>query len=324
MAEGNFEKSNFRLLIADEDTLGSRYFADFLRERGFVVDHITTGKTVKEYIKLNQPDFVICDLMLSEFNAPQLLSFLRDPAYDGPKPKVLVTSAHNIIKNIKECITLGASDYVIKPFKHDDLLTRLIFHIQNRRDLSSLAKKKVTDEQDIHLHLLDIIMREALSGRESEEVLFNISKMIAMTLKAVRCSTVIISEDLQRGEVLASSDNKSAKGLALDMNKYPEMLHVVTTGKSVIIEDLASDPMLAKIKDKIKGISFNSMIVSPLFRNNQTCGVISARMEKTHSKFNDRDIRFVQLVAQVVSLTLGSSVNFPHEILSIIRGEKAS
>ena len=93
------------------------------------------------------------------------------------------------------------------------------------------------------------------------------------------------------------------------------MLHVVNTDKSVVIEDLEYDPMLAQIKHLIKGISFNSMIVCPVRRNKDSYGVISARMDRTHSKFVDRDIRFVQLIAQVVSLLLSSSASLPHEFI---------
>jgi DNA-binding response OmpR family regulator len=307
-------QSNFRILIADDDTLGSRRFADFLRERGFAVDHTTNGKTVKDYMRLHKPNFIICDLMLNDFNAPQLLSYIRDPVFDGLKPKVLVTSSNSNVKNIKECIQLGASDFIIKPFKYEDVLTRIIFHIQNKRALMS-EQKAHPDGAEVYLHLLDIVMREALSGRAPDDILYNIMKMIALTLKAVRCSAVLVSEDLQSGQVLASSDDRNAKGFKIDMNKYPEMLHVVNSEQSVVIEDLAYDPMLAQIKDKIKGISFNSMIVCPVKRNKETCGVISARMDKTHSKFSEHDIRFVQLVAQVVSLLMSTNMSLPHEFL---------
>src|ERR1700733_2777169 len=104
------QPGNFRVLIADDDTLGSRRFGEFLKERGFAVEHAATGKNIKEIIRSTKPHFVVCDLMLSDMNAPQLLSYIKDPSFEGHKPKILVTSSHNVVKNIKECIQLGASD----------------------------------------------------------------------------------------------------------------------------------------------------------------------------------------------------------------------
>jgi DNA-binding response OmpR family regulator len=307
---------NFKVLIGDDDSAGSRRLVDFLKERGFAAEHAPSGKALRERIKTWRPTFVICDLTLTEFNAPQLLSWVKsDPDFKTWKPKVLVTSAHNVVRNIKECITLGASDYIVKPYKLEDILTRLIFHIQNKRELlpENKAETPKLEGADIYLHLMDIVLREAMSGRQPQEIHFNLIKMIAITLKAVRCSMVKISEDLQAGEVQASSDDKSIKGLKLDMNKYPEMVHVMNTGKAVVIEDLEYDPMLAQIKNLVKGISFNSMIVSPVRRNGDMYGVISARMAKEHSKFNERDIRFVTLVSQVLSLYLSANLTLPHE-----------
>jgi putative methionine-R-sulfoxide reductase with GAF domain len=65
----------------------------------------------------------------------------------------------------------------------------------------------------------------------------------------------------------------------------------------------------------VKGISFNSVIVAPIRSNGSVYGVISARMSKEHSKFNDRDIRFVSLVAQITSLLLTTGLTLPHEFL---------
>ncbi|MCC6278573.1 MAG: response regulator [Oligoflexia bacterium] len=313
-------QSNFKVLIADDDGAGSRRLMDFLKERGFSVEHVLNGTVAKEKIKEWVPHFVICDLTLAEFNAPQLLNWIKqEPVVKDNRPKVFVTSAHNVVRNIKECISLGASDYIVKPFKHEDILTRLVFHIQNKREVGSGEKASGTgvklEGADVYLHLLDLVLKEALSSRPREEMLLNFTKMIAIALKAVRCSAVMITEDLQEGLVLASSDNRDARGFKLDMNKYPEMLHVMNTEKLIVIEDLAYDPQLAKIKDLVKGISFNSMIVAPLRSNGEMYGIISARMAKEHSKFNDRDIRFVSLVAQVASLILTTGLSLPHEFL---------
>ncbi|MDZ4676159.1 MAG: response regulator [Oligoflexia bacterium] len=314
--EANTVQANFKVLIADDDGAGSRRLQDFLRERGFTVEVVPSGSAAKERIRDWKPNFVICDLTLSDGNAFQVLGWLKAEASIKIKPKVFVTSAHNIVKNIKECISLGATDYIVKPYKYEDILTRLVFHIQNKRELVHDAnKEKVAklEGADVYLHLLEIVLRETLSGRKQSEILLNITKMIAISLKAVRCSVVMISEDLQDGTVMASSDNRDAKGFKLDMNKYPEMLHVMNSQKAIVIEDLAYDPMLAKIKDLVKGISFNSMIVCPVSRNNTMYGVISARMDREHSKFNDRDIRFCQLIAQISSLMMSSGILMPHE-----------
>ena len=135
-------QSNFRVLIADDEGPGPRRLMDFLRERGFGVEQVTKGKSAKEKIRDWQPHFVICDLMLPECNAPALLAWMKSEAHNLPqKSKIFVTSAHNVVENIRECITAGASDYIVKPYKPEDILTRLIFHIQNKREVGAGKEK---------------------------------------------------------------------------------------------------------------------------------------------------------------------------------------
>ncbi|MBK9293343.1 MAG: response regulator [Oligoflexia bacterium] len=316
-------KSNFKVLIADDDSAGSRRFIEFLSQRGFEAQYVETGEAAKQTIASWRPHFVIYDLTLQGLNAPQLLTWItQNPEFVEAKPKVIVTSGHSIVSNIKECIKLGAVDYVVRPFKFEDILTRLVFHIQKKRELLSDAKSKAKlDGGDLYLNLLDVVLREAQSQRETEDTLFNITKMLSITLKAVRCSLIQVAEDRLSGTVLVSSDDKEgkAKGIVIDMNKYPEVIHVMNTEKSVVIEDLEYDPMLAKIKDLVKGISFNSMIVLPVRRNGEIFGVVSARMDKEHSKFNERDIRFAQLVAHIIGLVLNKGSYIPHELYAILK-----
>ncbi len=311
----------FKVLIAD-DSIGGTRFMDFLEERGFEVRMAGNGTDAKRETQAWHPHFIIYDLILEEFNAQQFLIWARESekTFGGVKPKVIVTSRNSIVKNIKEVLTLGAIDYMVRPFKFEELLSRLVFHIQSKREISAggaNAPVKV-DGGDLYLNLMDIVLREALSSRPEPEVLYNMSKMMGITLKAVRCSIVHIAEDRTTGAILASSDDKKGdvRGMVLDMNKYPEMLHVMTTQKSIVIEDMEYDPQLAEIKKLVKGISFNSMILCPIVKNGETFGVISCRMAKEHSKFSDRDIRFILLTSQVMSLFLNRMTLIPHELTS--------
>src|SRR5690606_15610604 len=134
----------------------------------------------------------------------------------------------------------------------------------------------------------------------------------AVNLKAVRCNLIRVSEDFQSGEVLAASDDPKLDSLKINLSRYPEVSHVVHSQETVVIEDVASDPHMAAIRELIQGLSFNSMIVVPVTRNQGSYGVISARMDKEHSKFDMRDIHFVQMVGRIASLFLSGKCLIPH------------
>ncbi len=308
----------FKVLIADDDSVTSRRLQEFLREKGFPTEHASGGKMLKEKILSFEPTFVICDLTLVEFNALNLLKWLKGPDFKGKAvPKVFVTSSHNVVQNIKECISQGAASYIIKPFTPEDILGRLVFQIQNRRSELNTAKEK-TENVDAYFNLLEMAFKESLSGRDTHEIFFNLVKLVATTLKAVRCSIIRVSEDLQQGLVMCSSDDAKLKGLKININRYPEVLHVMQTQKTVVIEDLGSDPQMKEIQKMVSSIAFNSMIVVPVTRDVDSYGVLSARMEKD-IKFSERDIKLVELISHVASLYVSSKSTLPHEWLKHFR-----
>lgn len=311
---------NFRVIVADDDGQLSRRLSDFLKDKNFDVKMVNHGKEVKAILKETDwiPHFIISDLMLPDANAIDLCTNVikAHPHLVNADIKVIVTSGHNSVQNVKDSIKSGASDYVIKPFKFEDMLSRLIFHIQNKRQVVEAEKEDQSKLSggDLYLHLLEIVLKEATQFRKLHDTLYNLTKMMGITLKAVRCNVVQCYDDRQTGIVVASSDDRAAKGIKLDLNRYPEILHVMNTEKVVVIENLDYDPNLAEIKKLFKNISFNSMIVLPIKKRGQFYGVLAARMDKSYAGFTDRDIRFAQLIANVISLVISSDLPIPLEL----------
>jgi len=309
---------NYRVLIADDDGQLSRRCMDFLKEKNFDAKVVATGRELRNLLLDASwiPHFILSDLVLPDCNAIELCSLVKNtPHLYDANTRVLVTSGHNSLQNVKDSLKAGAADYIVKPFKFDDLVTRLIFHIQKKRVIVDAEKEdtgKLTGYH-LYLHLLEIVLKEATSSRRTHDVLFNVTKMLGITLKAVRCNIVETSDDRQSGMIMASSDDRTARGIKIDLNRYPEIIHVMNTEKPVVIESLDYDPVLAEIKKNFKNIQFNSMIVCPLKKRGELYGIIAARMDKTAGGFQDRDIRFAQMVAAVASLVISADLPLPLE-----------
>lgn len=310
---------NYRVIVADDDGQVGRRLTDFLKEKNFDAVQISNGDDLKKL--LNNPDwvphFVMADLVLPGCNALELCGLVKQiPHLSANDTKVMVMSAHNSLTNIKDSLKAGAADYVLKPFKFEDMIQRLIFHIQKKRIVPEPEREDAGRLQggDLYMHLLEIVLKEATTPRKLSDTLFNLVKMLALTLKAVRCNIVMTSEDRLSGYIQASSDDRAATGIKIDLSRYPEIHHVMNTEKPVVIENLDSDPVLAEIKKSFKNVSFNSMMVCPLKKRGEFYGVMVARMDKSAGGFTDRDIRFAQLMAQIVSLTISSDLPLPLEL----------
>lgn len=301
------EKSSFKILIADDDFAQSRRLGDFLTEKGFESIYARGERSLVDQIEETKPHFVIMNIIFGSVSARDVILKMKEKKLHL-KTKVLVTSAHNSKENVRAVLSAGATDYIVKPYRLEDMVSRLVFLIQseaeNNKRLATVVNSSANE--NTVLKLLEIVLREVISGKTPRQILFNHTKMLAITLKAVRASVIECCEDRQTGYVVASSDDREVCGLKIDLNKYPEVIHVMNTEQMVVIENMEEDPTMKKVLEVLNNVRFNALIVAPIWKRGQFYGVVSARMPKAYSKFTDSDIRFAQMLSLATSCLINS------------------
>lgn len=132
------EKKQY-ILLADDDVTLSTVLSDYLRNAGFVVETVVSGKKALQAIVSGRYDLAILDTNLPEKNGLQVLSSLAKS--QNPTPVIMLT-AENSREHIIRAFDLGCDDYVTKPFSMDILICR-IRAILRRAQAGSASKETV-------------------------------------------------------------------------------------------------------------------------------------------------------------------------------------
>lgn len=106
-----------RILVIDDEEANVLLLQNLLQREGYTDVHCLTqsSKALGSYIDL-EPDLVLLDLMMPEIDGFQLLeAFSRHDAADEFRP-VLVLTADTTIQARRKALSLGAKDFVAKPF----------------------------------------------------------------------------------------------------------------------------------------------------------------------------------------------------------------
>lgn len=130
--------STHRALVV-EDNEHICYMLEFMLTRaGYDVTAITNGRDAQAAIENLEPvDVVIMDLMLPYVSGYQLIEEIREnPAWQYVP--VVVISGKVMEHDIVKALDLGASDYVTKPFRPEELLARLRRVVADRERLGPL------------------------------------------------------------------------------------------------------------------------------------------------------------------------------------------
>ena len=97
-----------------------QYYTEELSDEGHQVVALASGDQVMEIIALHQPDVVVLDIKLVEWNGLELLQNIRNRYYDLP---VILCSAYDTYKEDQR--SMGADYYVVKSFDLSELKTKI-------------------------------------------------------------------------------------------------------------------------------------------------------------------------------------------------------
>jgi DNA-binding response OmpR family regulator len=111
-----------RILVIEDEIETQEFLRDRLKEKGFVVDIADTGKKGLFYAKTNEYDLILLDYGLPEKNGFSVCEELRAKGSNTPIIMISVSDAVNYkIKGL----TIGADDYIGKPFYFEELYARI-------------------------------------------------------------------------------------------------------------------------------------------------------------------------------------------------------
>jgi DNA-binding response OmpR family regulator len=111
-----------RVLVVDDEPRIADFVSRALTAEGFRVDAAPDGVRGLELARSGRYELVVLDLLLPGRDGVSVLRELMDAR---PEQRVLVLSALSDVRSKVECLELGASDYLPKPFALAELVARI-------------------------------------------------------------------------------------------------------------------------------------------------------------------------------------------------------
>ncbi|NLO98612.1 MAG: response regulator transcription factor [Peptococcaceae bacterium] len=116
-----------KILIIEDDISIAELQKDYLEVAGFEVQICTDGQEGEQILRQTKFDLLILDIMLPGKDGLQILRSLKE---DKEIPVLLVSAKKEEIDKIKG-FSLGADDYITKPFSPGELVARVKAHLEN-------------------------------------------------------------------------------------------------------------------------------------------------------------------------------------------------
>ena len=184
-----------RILIVEDDQAIARLLRDNLQFDGFVVECVHTGAEAIAVARSFAPDLVLLDLMLP--NSMDGFEVCRTFSQAPSRTPVIILTARGEPEDRVRGLTLGADDYVVKPFALDELLARV--HAVLRRSSPRLDCIKIGDAT------IDFLRLRASS--KNGEIVMTDREFEVLRHLAERAGAIVTRDELLR-LVWGYSDNR--------------------------------------------------------------------------------------------------------------------
>lgn len=120
------------VLVVDDDKASRSLVKKILEREDYLFAGAASGEDALDYLEDNQPDLILCDIMMPEMDGIEFCARLHLSPRLEEIPLIMVTGLSNM-DSLSRAYEAGADDYIIKPIRQVELISRVEHHIEKYR-----------------------------------------------------------------------------------------------------------------------------------------------------------------------------------------------
>jgi signal transduction histidine kinase/HPt (histidine-containing phosphotransfer) domain-containing protein len=160
------------VLVAEDNLVNQMLVRKVLDKVGCKVDIASNGLEAIERLKSKKYEVILMDVQMPEMDGFETTRYIRNQLPGGTEIPIIAMTAHAFGSDVTKCLTSGMNDYISKPFKSEELYSKLIKYVQGSQpakvvkmshtetpppyqiDMSSLYELGASDQEFINDFIL--------------------------------------------------------------------------------------------------------------------------------------------------------------------------
>ncbi len=219
-----------RILIVDDEVDALDLMEELFKRNDYETFTARNGMEALQIIREHEPDILITDIVMPEMDGMQLLDVVRKKY---PDISIIMVTAHGTIETAVEAMKKGAKDYILKPLRLDEIVSK----VETIAQLKSL----ILENQYLRQELTEKYNFDQIIGRNPKMLeLFELIRAIAPTN-----STILIRGENGTGKELIAN--------AVHFNSNRVKKSLIKVNCSVLSEHLLESELFGHIKGSFTG-----------------------------------------------------------------------
>jgi len=163
-----------RILFAEDDENLGSLLREYLQAKNYTTDWLTDGEKAFRSFEKNKYDICILDIMMPHKDGFTLAKEIR---IVDPEIPIIFLTAKSMKEDVLEGFSIGADDYMTKPFSMEELIFRIEAIL--RRTQGGGAKSKQT-EFAIGSYRFDANKQQLFHGEEEQKLTTKESELLKL------------------------------------------------------------------------------------------------------------------------------------------------
>ena len=136
------------ILIVDDNPTNLEVLSDSLNQSGFQIAVAIDGESALEQVSYHTPELILLDVMMPGIDGFETCRRLKENPATYEIPVVFMTALSDAENKVKG-LSLGAIDYITKPFQHEEVLARVRIHLKIQNLARTLQKQNIVLKEEI-------------------------------------------------------------------------------------------------------------------------------------------------------------------------------
>src|SRR2546423_3125075 len=308
-----------KILVADDDQSLVRTLMWILKENGYEVIVAPGGEGLMGKLEEERPHLLLLDIMMPKVDGLQLLAKMKADERFRDLPVLMISSMPPEEATVKS-LGLGAADFIAKPFRVRELLARVKAHIRTAQELT-----RARDEAQSRAAIVDIL-HEVTDSLKPDEIYHIRVRRVARRLQISNAAMVLAKAGEQLGVVVAAYENPMLRNLQIELARYPEIERALASGRAVLVEEVATDPVYAEERTRWQReritVPTRSAFALPFSMKDQQVGVFFLRTTGEDPPLTRADAQFAETVIRTAVAAIEKAYDFETAVSDKKRLEK--
>ncbi len=151
------------ILIVDDNPTNLSVLSQALKSAGFSVRVAEDGETALKIVERKQPALMLLDISMPGMDGFETCQRLKSDPNTARIPIIFMTAFTDIENKVKG-LSLGAVDYIGKPFEKEEVIARVRVHLQLKLLTDQLEEQVAEGEACLEQAQVQLIQQEKLSS----------------------------------------------------------------------------------------------------------------------------------------------------------------